>query len=271
MIKIFNDVLSFLKSLITNRSLLIQLVKRDFKNKYLGTLFGLPWAFLQPAISILVLIFVLTVGFKTGSQEEGIPFVLWFIVGMVPWLFVSEVLSGGVIAFLEYSFLLKKINIRASIIPLVKIFTASIIHLFFVAFLIVFSIIHGKILYYYWIQVLYYFIATFFFLSGVTYITSSLNVFVKDIGQVVGVILQLLFWVTPIMWRVDSIDGRLRWLFYLNPINFIVSGYRDTFVYYRWFFENWEYQVYFWTLSIVLFGVGAIIFKKLRPHFGDVL
>ena len=78
-------------------------------------------------------------------------------------------------------------------------------------------------------------------------------------------------WMTPIMWSYSILPDRYQWLAKLNPMYYIVEGYRDTLINKVWFWDRYFQTVYFWVLAIGIFVLGSIIFKKLKPHFSDVL
>jgi lipopolysaccharide transport system permease protein/teichoic acid transport system permease protein len=267
----FSGFLSFIIAIFHNRYVIFQLAKRDFKNKYLGSYLGLPWAFLQPLVTIFVMWFVFTVGFKSGKVDEGVPFALWLICGMIPWFFINDSISNSTGALLEYSFLIKNISFRASIIPLIKIFTSLVIHLFFVFVIIVAALLYGLKPSIYWIQIFYYLFAGMVLLIGISWLVSSFMVFIRDIGQVVGVVMQLGFWATPIFWSYKMLNGKLIMIQKLNPFAYITEGYRETFIYNTWFFEHYKVTGYYWCITFIVFVAGAIAFKKLKPHFADVL
>ena len=93
------------------------LVKRDFQNKYFASYIGLPWAFIQPAMSMLVIWFAMTYGLKVGKMDSGLPFVPWFICGMIPWLFIAETIISSSGSLIEYSSLIKKTTFKIAVIP----------------------------------------------------------------------------------------------------------------------------------------------------------
>ncbi len=264
--------LLFLADIVTNRYLILQLAKRDFRNRYLASYLGLPWAFIQPGISIGVMWFVFTFGFKTGLVTDGIPFAPWLIVGMVPWLYLSEAVTSSTNSLMDYGYLIKKVNFRSSFFPLIKIFTALFIHAFFICLIVIVSLVYGYKPTLHWLQLLYYLAAMLIFLTGIGWLTSSLTVFVRDIGQFVGVVMQLVFWLTPIIWHPSMMTkGSLKYVVYLNPIFYLTNGYRETFLYGVWFFEHRSMTIYFWGITACLFVTGALVFRKLKPHFADVL
>ena len=95
--------------------------------------------------------------------------------------------------------------------------------------------------------------------------------FFKDIGQFVAIIIQFGFWLTPIFWAMKIVPDKYHSLIELNPMVYIIEGYRNSMIYHKWFWENLDMTIYFWGVAIVLFGLGSLTFRKLRPHFADVL
>ncbi len=260
----------FLLGLYENRSLIFQLTRREFKTRYLGSYFGLLWAFIQPAITILIFWFVFDVGFKS-APIDNFPFILWLITGMVPWFFFAESLGGATGAVVENSYLVKKIVFRVSTLPIIKILTALVVHLFFILVIFVFFgfyNIHPSL---HSLQVVYYLFAVVVLLLGMSWLTSALVVFLKDVSQIVAMSLQFGFWMTPIFWSIKMIPEKYHPLIKLNPFFYIIEGYRDAFIHHVWFWEHPLYTCYFWGITALIFVIGALVFTRLRPHFADVL
>lgn len=262
--------MNYLKSLIKERNLIYQLAKNDFKVKYLGSYLGIFWAFVHPSILILIYWFVFTIGFKS-TPIDNFPFVLWLIAGIVPWFFISEAISNGTNAILDNSYLVKKIVFKVSILPIIKILSSLFIHIFFLIIVIVMFLIYGYGFSIYYLQILYFLIASIILVYGISLITSSLVIFSRDVGQIVSMFLQFGFWLTPIFWSFTIVPLNIQFWFKLNPVYYIVEGYRNTFIYKRWFWEDPVLTFYFWLVTLLILTIGVIMFKKLRPHFSDVL
>lgn len=277
-------VLRYAKSLITipieiiqNRKLIFRLAKNDFKTQYAGSYLGIFWAFIQPVVTILVYWFVFEKGLKAGEMNTRsgmtVPFVLWLVAGIVPWFFFQDAILGAMNALTQYSYLVKKVVFNISILPVVKIISAIFVHLFFLFFIIVLYMGYGKMPDLYTLQIFYYTFCILVFVLGVSYATCAIVGFFRDLTQIVSIVLQVGIWMTPIMWNIDTINispGILT-VFKLNPMYYVVAGYRDIFINKIWFWEKPELTVYFWVLAILFFGGGLAIFKKLRVHFADVL
>lgn len=266
-------MLDFILVLYRQRKILHTLVLHDFKSRYLSTYIGLPWAFIQPAIYILVVWFAFTFGIRGGGDVgNGIPFAAWLITGMIPWLFISQTMIVSCASINQYAYLIKKTNFPVSMIPLIKILSGMLVHNILVFFIILLLYFYYHIEpTVYWLQIFYYQFVLVFLLSGIAWFVSSVNVFVKDMAHVVNILVTMLFWATPIIWPFSMLQGNYRYIALLNPFFYITEGYRYTFVEQKWFFEFPEMNIYFWTVSILIFAVGVLMFRKLKPDFGDVL
>ncbi|MGN9078256.1 ABC transporter permease [Oliverpabstia intestinalis] len=258
--------------LFQNRKLILNLAKNDFKTKYAGSYLGIVWAFVQPVVTIVVYWFVFSVGLKAG-KASNYPFVLYLVSGIVPWFFFQDALNGGTNALVEYNYLVKKVVFKISILPIVKIISAFFVHVFFVAFALILCTIYGYLPGLATIQILYYSLCTFMLSLGLVYATSAIVVFFRDLTQIINIFLQVGIWLTPIMWDVQMMADYpwLMKIFRLNPMYYIVSGYRDSMLGKIWFWQHFGWTIYFWAVTIVLFGLGSVIFKRLKPHFADVL
>ncbi len=267
---LLNSFLEFIKDIYRNRALIKTLTQRDIKSRYLGSALGLIWAFVHPTVTIFVMWFVFQFGLKSPPVID-FPFSLWLITGMIPWFFFSEALGSGTYAVLEYSFLVKNVSVRLSILPIVKILSAFIVHMFLVALVLVVYLCYGIVPDLYSLQLIYYIFATIVLLLGLSWIASSLILFVKDVGQAVNIILQLGFWFTPIIWNINLIPSRFRWIIKFNPVLYIIEGFRDSMIYKIPFWDHAYMTIYFWFVTLLIFCFGAVLFKRLRPHFADVL
>ncbi len=263
-------MLGWLRDILSNRRLIFELSKSDFKMRYAGSNLGVVWAFIQPIVTVMIYVFVFQYGFKS-VPVENVPYVLWLIAGIVPWFYLSEALMNSTNSLLEYSYLVKKVVFKINILPMVKIMSAIYVHLFFIMITISLYLINGIPLTRYVVQIIYYTICTTVFVLGLAYITSSIVLFFRDLSQIVNIILQFGMWLTPIMWSVNMLGPKWKIIMKLNPMYYITDGYRDALYNKVWFFEKLGQTMYFWVLSIMLLLVGTTIFKKLERHFADVL
>lgn len=257
--------------LYQNRKLIMKLAKNDFKSKYAGSYLGVVWAFVQPIVTVLVYWFVFEIGLRGGQKMERYPFVLWLIAGIVPWFFFSDALSQGTSALLSYQYLVKKVVFKISILPIIKVISALFIHCFFTCFAIILVGCYGFTPTWYTLQVIYFTFCMFMLVLGLSYVTCSVIVFFRDLGQIISIALQVGIWITPIMWQLDTMPRIWQMIFKLNPVYYIVDGYRMALLDKMWFWEHFYSTAYFWIFTLCTFGIGALVFKKLKIHFADVL
>ncbi len=264
--------------LVSSRGLIWNLAKNDIKKKFAGSYFGIVWAFVQPVITVLLYWFVFEFGLhqKASDLRTGIeiPFVMWLMAGLVPWFYFQEAMNGGTGVLVEYSYLVKKVVFQIDTLPVVKMISALFTHLFFVLFAIAVFWAMGYPPDLYTLLVIYYSFCMIVLATGIVYATGAMTVFFRDMKEVVAILLQIGMWVTPIMWNFESMTQIPGWaaaLLKLNPMYYIVSGYRNALIHKIGFWENWGLTIYFWVVTILILIVGTSVFKRLRPHFADVL
>ena len=264
------QVYFFLADLFKNRQVILELTRQDFKSKYLGSYLGIIWAFFNPAVTILIFWFVFQVGFK-ATPVDNFPFILWLATGMIPWFYFAESVSSATNSIIEKSYLVQKVVFRTSVLPVVKILAALAVHVIFIGVLLLMFIAYGYRPHIYYLQIPYYILAAMVLLLGLAWVTSSIVIFLKDIGQIIGMVLQFGFWLTPIFWPIGMIPKEYHLIFKINPVYYIIEGYRETFIYKVWFWQHYKLTVYFWMMTLLILAGGALLFRRLRPHFADVL
>lgn len=258
------------KELVVNKKLLFRLAKNDFKAKFANAFLGSMWAFVQPLTTMLVFWFVFQVGLKNGDVG-GVPFIVWYAPAFLIWTFFSDTLVAATGSIREYSYLVRKVNFKVSLIPSVKIASGAFVHCAFILFIVVLNLYYGNIPTIYSIQVFYYFFCTIAFLLGLSWLFSAIAPFAGDTTSIVGVIMQVGFWATPIVWSADNMDTWIQSVFKLNPMYYICNGYRDAFIYDVWFWERGWVNIWFWAVTIFMLLLGAKAFRHLRPEFADML
>lgn len=262
-----------IKDVWSKRKLITSLAVADFRKRFVGSYFGVAWMFVQPIVTILIYYIIFEKGFRQ-MPPVGDRYILWLVAGIVPWFFFNEAMNHTTSCLLEYSFLVKKVVFKISVLPLVKIISCIFVHFIFLGLAVVLFLIFGKTPSIYWIQTIYYTFALCVLTIGLAFITSSVIVLFRDMAQLVNIALQFGIWATPIMWdpsifkeKAEAIEKILK----INPVYYIVSGYRDSFLGNTAFWEKPEWTLYYWIFTIIVFVVGLKLFKKLKPHFADVL
>ncbi|MEE8886448.1 MAG: ABC transporter permease [Eubacteriales bacterium] len=272
-----DSIIAIPKEIFGNMRLVMALGKNDFKNKFAGSFFGTFWAFVQPIITVFVYWFVFEKALNAGTQATkggiAVPYVLWLLSGLVPWFFFQDAVSTGASALIEYTYLVKKVVFKVSCLPVVKIVSSLYVHFFFIGFTILMFTLYGMFPGAYTLQLFYYSFALLINVTGIVYMASAITAFFRDMRQIVNIGLQVGVWFTPIMWNIDSmnVSGALLIILKANPLYYIVMGYRDSLINQVWFWQRPGITLYFWMVTILLFVLGTHVFKRLQPHFADVL
>lgn len=242
----------------------------DFKMKYAGVGLGTLWAFLQPIITIILYWFIFQIGFRT-QPVENFPFILWLISGLVPWFFLSESISNATGSMVEYNYLVKKVLFNIDILPLAKVVSVFLVQIVLIIFMIVLFCISGYWPDVYYLQIPIYLLYMIVLTTGIAYFTATLYVFFKDTVQIVSIILQILFWMTPIVWDLKIMPLATQKILLFNPIFYVINGYRNIFVYKNGAGIGIKLIIYYWIVAILVLLLGKHLFRKCKDHFADVL
>lgn len=258
------------KDIFLHPSVLISMVRYDFRSRYIGNHFGLIWVFVNPFIMVTILWVVFSVGLKAKPAGDT-PFVIWLLSGMIPWLFIADILNSTTPSIIQQAYLVKKVEFNLSLLPLVKMGSGIIVHLIMLCLLVIILLSHGFFPTLYWLQLPYYIFSTCIILFGITLLTASVSVFFRDMIQIMGISIQFGFWLTPIFWDIKLLPEKFRFWISLNPAQYIIQGYRDIFIDHVWFWERTWSTGFFWAMSMLTFFFGAFVFRRLRPHFADAV
>ena len=264
------SLFSFIQLAFGQRSLILAMAKREVAAQNVGSLLGFIWTFIHPLVLIFVFWFVFSVGFKVKPMSD-VPFVVWLTAGMAPWFLFSQIVTASVGTVIANANLIKKTVFPSEILPVVNVASTLVTHLVFLVllfFLLVFQQISFSM---YALQFIYYLFCLCVLTLGIGWIVSALNVFLRDIGQLVGGVIQVGFWATPIFWDIQIMPLKAQLILKLNPMFYIVQGYRDSFIYQRGFWHYPYLTLYFWTVTLFILVVGIVVFKRLKPQFADVL
>lgn len=268
--RIYSEALDFAKQLYQNKGIILELTRRDFTSKYVKNFFGLSWAIMDPLAFVVVLYFVF--GMRFGDKVTlGVPFIVYLITGYAAFDFISSSLTQAGESIRSYSFMITKLNFRLAVLPIVKLLSGVMMHLIFMIIVLGILMINSVYPSIFWIQMFYYLFAVLSILLGLSWIISSISLFFPDLKNIVSIVVRLLFFLSPIFWNIEGLPNDYVFVLKFNPFYYIVSGYRDSLIYNVPFWDHPLLTIYFWSLTTIFMIAGIIIFKKLRPHFADVI
>jgi ABC-type polysaccharide/polyol phosphate export permease len=253
-----------------NWALLKNLIKNDFRNRYLGNHLGIVWAFVHPLVMISVYWFVFIHGFKT-APVQNVPFVLWLLAGIVPWFLFNDAINSASNAIVSQSFLIKKMVFEVKLLPIIKIGSSLCVNLVFWGFLLIICILYGYYPNLLWLQLIYYLFCSVMLCLALGFLLSAIIPFIPDVEQVVAIFMQIMFWMTPILWNPDLLLGNLKLVYLLNPFAYIIMGVRDSLISHISIATHLNSTLYFWAITLFFYWLGNHTFNKLRYHFADVL
>ncbi|MNJ13758.1 Teichoic acid translocation permease protein TagG [compost metagenome] len=264
-------LLGFLRDTVRLKGVILELAKRDYQQINQGSYLGFIWNYLQPLLYIGVLYAVFTLGFRQGATQDGLPFGLYLLSGMICWLYFAGNLSSITGVIRDYGFLVKKVDFRLSVLPFVKLLSSLLPHILLLALLLIAAELSGIRLGLHTLQLIYYFLCMASLLVGLGWISSSASLFIPDIRNLVSIITQFGLWVTPIFWSVSQVPQSYQWLTGLNPVSYLVTGYRDSLTGARYFWERPQESLLFWGITLILLAVGTLVYRRLKPHFAEVV
>jgi lipopolysaccharide transport system permease protein/teichoic acid transport system permease protein len=219
---------------------------------------------------ILVYWFVFSVGFRV-QPVANVPFILTYVCGLMPFLLFSETLSNSAEVVLKNTHLVKKTLFPTEILPAVQLLAGLAGQGILLAIVAVLLPVNGVPFSLYNLQVLYYLFALSVLCLGLSWFLAAANVYCRDLAHILKVVLNVWFWATPIVWPLEIMPASYQPLLKLNPLYYIVEGYRGSLLYQVPLWHDYRAALYFWTVSLALFAGGAAAFRKLKPGFGDVL
>ena len=243
------------------------LVKREIRGRYKGSILGFLWNFITPLIQIVVYIIVFTAIFKPGI--DNYPFYL--ISGIMIWNWFAESVVEGSGTFVGNGDMLKKIYFPRVVLPIAVILSKLVNFLIMVLLYFIIVAISGYNISVEGLLCLpIVIVITFFFILGIVLITSAINVYLRDVQYILSVLMMAWIWMTPIMYSSNGIDSPLiNAILTYNPMTYVVSLYQSIF--YWCCAPSISDLVITIVLAVILMLVGAVVFKVLEKDFAEVL
>ena len=242
---------------------LITLSKTDFHSRYAGNLLGALWAFVYPAVTVILYWLVFRVILKTGPVDDS-PYILWLVSALAPYLFISESLFGAALSLPDYSYIARKSRMQLSLLPAARVLSCLFVHAAYLALLLLLR--HSLAMS--WLSLLLYIAAELAFTLSLGYILAVLTVFFRDIRNILPVLTQVGFWLTPIFWdsaAAPSPFGAILRL--INPAAYVTEGFRSVFCGLApppvW------YAVYFWLFVVSVGIISQWLFHGTKQRIVD--
>jgi ABC-type polysaccharide/polyol phosphate export permease len=262
---------NFFQKIYLQHDLISNLVVRDLRARYIGSFMGFFWSVINPVVLIASYSFVFMVVLNIGAPEDSGTryFPLFLFCNILPWLFFQDTLQRSSTVIIDNANLITKTLFPTEILPLTILLSGLINHLIGCAILLFIMIVVGHPISIFALFVPIYLLFLMFFTLGLAWFVSSLNVFIRDISQVLGVILTFWFWFTPIFYTGIKIPKQYSFIARLNPLAHVVTGYRDCLL--RMKMPDLQALAWFAVASVVVFVAGGLFFRHIKREFVDVL
>jgi ABC-type polysaccharide/polyol phosphate export permease len=258
----------FLRNLVERRTLLYQLVRRDFEQRFVGSAIGWIWGLIHPLVLLVIYTFVFQYWLHAASPP-GIPYPLYLFAGMLPWLLFNDTVLRSAPSVLDQSNLITKTVFPAEIVPVSVFLSTLISHLLALALMIAVTGIWMNQFSVFLVVLPFLMVAVGLFSIGIGWIVSSLHVFLRDTAQVLGVVLQFWFWLTPVFIDEATFPKQLRFLLLANPMFYVVRGYRAVLL--NSAMPDLRDLGIAIAAGLVAFTLGGLFFRYMKRGFADVL
>ena len=253
------------KNLYEYRELLKSSIKKDVGGKYKNSVLGVLWSFLYPLLQIAVFAIVFPLIMRSNMEN----YTVFVCCGLIPWNFFSTAISRSSFTMIENGNILKKVYFPREILP-ISVVTSEAVN-FVISTIIILAFVLGTGMGLTWYVIFYpvILLIQYILLIGISLFVSSITVYFRDLQHFIGIALQLLFYATPIVYATNIIPESYQWILRLNPMTFIIDGYRSIFYY--------QQQPDFISLgitllvSLILCVVGYLLFSKLQKRFAEEL
>lgn len=264
-------LLSQAKAAFSYRHFIVAAVRGEFKSRVARSRIGMLWFVLHPLAMALIYVLILSevLGAKLGNIDKTGGYAVYLLAGVAVWTLFSEILNRCIGIFIEYSSALKKINFPRICLPFIVIGGAVITHLILLIAIMAIIAFFGFYPTYNWIFLIPVLLIAVILAAGLGILLGVMNVFARDVAQVMQVIMNMWFWLTPIVYTLDIVPESIRAYIYINPATSIVSGYQQVIVYEQ--MPDWQSLAYPASLAVILFALSLFVFRRAAPELVDAL
>jgi ABC-type polysaccharide/polyol phosphate export permease len=259
----------FLRNLVERRSLLFQLVRRDFEQRFVGSAIGWIWGLIHPLALLISWMFVFQICMRVPPPPGVRNYPLYIFAGMLPWLLFSETVQRSASSLLDSANLITKTVFPSEMIPVSVFLSTLVSHLLALLLMIAVTLVWINQISVFLILLPLYFLVAGLLAVGWGWIVASLHVFLRDTAQMVSVVLIFWFWLTPIFITPQQFPPWARFLLVGNPLYYVVRGYRTILL--SSGMPDLEDLAIATAYGAAVFIAGGLFFRHMKRGFADVL
>ena len=257
--------MNIFKNLYNYRELIKTSIKKEIGGKYKHSFLGVLWSFINPLLQIAVYAIIFPLIIKNDIPN----YTVFMVCGLIPWNFFSSVINRASFCIVENGNIVKKVYFPREILPLALVTSETINFIISTLIIIAFTLAYGMGLTPYILLYPLVLLVQYVLLLGISLIVSSVTVYFRDLQHFIGVLLQLFFYATPIVYSIETIPENFRWILQFNPMTYVIEGYRAIF--YNQQMPNIAMLGIILLIGIALTVVGYLIFNKLQKKFAEEL
>ena len=264
--------MEILRTILSNQSLLMTMIRRDIRSRYIGSTLGFFWSIINPILMLLIFTFLFSVVFriKIGDYGKEKGFVEFLICGFLPWIAFSEASLKSTGVIIENANLVKKLRFPSELFIVSTVLSTFVLQLIGFGLFLVALILFQRIDSYGYLLLLPFgFLLQILFSTGIGLILSCINVFSRDVSQIANSLFMIWLYASPVMYPLSMVPEKYRVFLMINPMTHLLEIYRSLIL--KQGLPNGVGVLYFGVLSLLLLWVGQRLFLKLKPVFDDYL
>lgn len=267
------EIVVVIKEQFQHLGMILRMSRYEEKATYQSHYLGLAWQILNPAIQVGIYYLVFGVGVNQGREISGVPFIVWMLIGITAWFYVNSSILGASNSIHRQVGMVAKMKFPVSVLPTINIVSNLSSYFPMVGIVILTLLAFGVWPSLYWLQYIYYFFCMIAFLFAFGLLNSTITVLIRDYHIFLQSVLRLLFYVSGPIWDIQnrSLPVPLVKILELNPVYYIIEGFRDAFIGRAWFWEHSSQAIIFWGIVLMLLIVGSHLHMKFRANFVDYI
>ena len=267
-------IINFVSKVVRHRGLIQAMVERDLKSRYVGSVMGIFWSVIHPLVLLVSYTFVFSVIIRhpLGPETGMASFAVYLFCGILPWMMFQETLTRSSNVIVDNANLITKTLFPSEILPVAVLIANLVNHLIGVAIFLVIILVYLQNLSLYVLLIPLYLFPLMLFALGLSWVVSSLQVFLRDTAQIVTVVLTFWFWFTPIFFteeHLGRVSDKLVLAMHFNPLAEVVIAYRKMLLLAE--MPSWQGLIFLYGMALVTFVIGGLVFRYVKRSFADVL
>lgn len=258
--------MSFIKEIFQYREMIFNLIRRDLRGRYKGSVLGFLWTFVNPLLQLAVYTMVFSVILRAGIDK----YYLFLFVALIPWMFLANsVLAGSGIILME-KHLVTKIYFPREVLPISTV-TSNFINMLYSFIIVLLAVLFfgDNLNVIAWFSLPIVMVIEYIFALGCTLFVSAITVYFRDMQHIINIVTMAWQFLTPVMYSAEMVPENMRTVFMINPMTPIIIAYRD--ILYYGVFPNIKTLILPLMVSIIILIIGEIVFRKLQRGFAEEL